>query len=60
MAVVRSKRLYLFIYSFSYPLLIFIVLTVISYICSLIINLMAAPVERLIMPRRQILKKPIL
>lgn len=49
-----------FIYSFSYPLLIFIVLTVISYICSLIINLVAAPLERLIMPLRQVFEKPIL
>lgn len=50
-----------FIYSFSYPVLIFVVLTVISYICSLIINWIALPVERMFMPEREAaVEKPIL
>lgn len=49
-----------FIYSFSYPLLIFAVLTAISYACSLIVNKIALPVEKLIMPKREALEKPIL
>lgn len=49
-----------FIYSFSYPLLIFAVLIVISYACSLIVNKIALPVEKLIMPKREALEKPIL
>ena len=49
-----------FIYSFEYPLVIFAVLTVISYACSLIVNKIALPVERLFMPKREVLEKPIL
>lgn len=49
-----------FIYSFKYPLVIFIVLTVISYGCSLIINLIARPIESRFMTRRQIDEKPML
>ena len=49
-----------FIYSFKYPIVIFVVLTVISYICSLIVNVIAAPIERLFMTKRQVEEKPIL
>lgn len=49
-----------FIYSFSYPIVIFAVLTAISYICSLIINYIAAPIERLFMTRKQVEEKPML
>lgn len=49
-----------FIYSFSYPLLIFIILTGISYACSVLVNKIALPIERIIMPKREILEKPIL
>lgn len=49
-----------FIYSFSYPLLIFIVLVIISYICSLIVNVFAKPIERLVMTKAEIKTKPIL
>jgi len=34
-----------FIYSFSYPIIIFFILTAISYYCSLIINVIARPIE---------------
>lgn len=49
-----------FIYSFSYPLLIFIVLVAISYICSLIVNVIAKPIERLVMTKAEIKTKPVL
>lgn len=49
-----------FIYSFSYPLVIFAMLTVISYICSLVVNKIALPIERLFMQKREALEKPIL
>lgn len=49
-----------FIYSFSYPLLIFAVLTVISYICSLMLNRLARPIESLLLTRAQIAAKPML
>lgn len=49
-----------FIYSFSYPVIIFAVLTIISYLCSLVVNLLCAPIERLLMPRRQVAAKSIL
>ena len=49
-----------FTYSFTYPILIFIVLTIISYVCSLLINRIADPIERLFMSRRQVEEKPIL
>lgn len=49
-----------FIYSFSYPLVIFAMLTVISYICSFVVNKVALPIERLFIPTREALKKPIL
>lgn len=49
-----------FIYSFEYPLVIFAVLTAISYACSLIVDKIVMPVERLFMPKREALKKTIL
>ena len=49
-----------FIYSFSYPVIIFAILTIISYLCSLVVNLLCTPVERLLMPRRQVAAKPVL
>ena len=49
-----------FIYSFSYPLLIFIVLVIISYVSSLLINLIAVPIERIFLTKKEITSKPIL
>ncbi len=49
-----------FIYSFSYPLLIFVVTVIISYISSLIINKLTVPIERLLIPKVEIREKPIL
>ena len=49
-----------FIYSFEYPLVIFAVLTAISYACSLIVNKIALSVERLFMPKREAREKPII
>lgn len=49
-----------FIYSFSYPLLIFIVVVAISYICSLVINRLTMPIERLLLSKVEIKEKPIL
>lgn len=49
-----------FIYSLKYPLLIFVVLVVISYVCSLAVNKIAQPIERLFMTKKQIEEKPIL
>lgn len=49
-----------FIYSFSYPILIFTALTVISYLSSLIVNQIALPIERLFMTRIEAKAKPIL
>lgn len=49
-----------FIYSFEYPPLIFVVVTVISYACSLIVNKITFPVERLFMRKHEALEKPIL
>ncbi len=40
-----------FIYSFSYPLLIFLVLTVISYACSLLVNVIAGPIDSMVTSR---------
>lgn len=48
------------IYSFTYPLLIFIVLVIISYLSSIIINKITVPIEKLIMPQKAIKAKPIL
>ncbi len=42
-----------FIYSFSYPLLIFSILVIISYGCSLIVNVIAKPVETWLMPKAE-------
>lgn len=49
-----------FIYSFKFPLVIFLVLTLISYICSLAVNQIALPIERMIIPRKEIEEKPML
>lgn len=49
-----------FIYSFKYPLLIFAVLTVVSYISSLIVNSVAKPVEVKILGNAQTKSKPVL
>lgn len=49
-----------FIYSFSYPILIFIVLTIISYLCAILIDLIAKPIESLFITKRQVEEKPIL
>lgn len=49
-----------FIYSFSYPLLIFMVLTILSYLTSLIINIIIRPIELRLMPRAEVKEKPIL
>lgn len=49
-----------FIYSFAYPLLIFIVLVIISYYSSIIVNKITVPIEKLIMPQKAIKEKPIL
>ncbi len=49
-----------FIYSFRYPLIIFAVLTIISYLSSFVINYLAAPIESLFLTRKQIRQKTIL
>lgn len=49
-----------FIYSFAYPIVIFMVLTAISYFSSLIINRLSLPIERLFLTRKEIKEKPIL
>lgn len=49
-----------FIYSFEYPVMIFVVLTIISYLCSLAVNRITLPIERLIMTKREAVQKPIL
>lgn len=49
-----------FIYSFSYPVLIFTMLVVISYTCSLVINAFAKPIESRIMTYTENKTKPIL
>lgn len=49
-----------FIYSFSYPIVILTVLTIISYLSSLIVNQITVPVEKLCLSKREIKEKPIL
>lgn len=49
-----------FIYSFAYPLVIFAVLTAVSYACSLVVNRMALPVERLIKSKCEAVEKHVL
>lgn len=49
-----------FIYSFRYPILIFIVLTLLSYFSSLLINVIATPIERLFLTRKEMRQKPVL
>lgn len=49
-----------FIYSFEYPLLIFAVLVLISYMSSIVINKITIPIERIFLTRKEIRTKPIL
>lgn len=49
-----------FIYSFSYPLLIFLVLTIISYISSMIINMLSHPLEQIFLSRKSMKEEPTL
>lgn len=49
-----------FIYSFKFPILIFLILTVISYVFSLIINYITNPMETLFLTKKQIKEKPML
>lgn len=49
-----------FIYSFSYPLLIFAVLTILSYGCSILVNIVAKPIELRLMSKTEVKAKPIL
>lgn len=49
-----------FIYSFKYPLLIFLILVIISYVSSLIINRAILPIERLLLTKKEIKEKPVL
>ena len=49
-----------FIYSFKYPIVIFSVLTIISYYSSLIINVIAKPIESIFLSKMEIKAKPIL
>lgn len=48
-----------FIYSFSYPLLIFAALIIISYGSSLIINAIASPLEAWLLPKAELNSKPV-
>lgn len=49
-----------FVYSFRYPVVIFMVLTVISYYISIILNYIAKPIERVLLSHAEIKAKPIL
>ncbi len=49
-----------FIYSFSYPILVFAVLTAISYACSFIIGQIAGPIERVLHTRSEMKAKSVL
>lgn len=49
-----------FIYSLTYPIAIFIVLTVISYLSSIVVNFIARPIELRLMPKAEVKVKPIL
>lgn len=48
------------IYSFSYPILIFMVLTMVSYVSSLIVNVIAKPIELRLMTKAEVKEKPLL
>lgn len=48
-----------FIYSFSYPLLIFIVLIIISYGCSLVVNTITKPIEARLVSKAEAKVNPI-
>lgn len=49
-----------FIYSFSYPILIFLVLLSLSYICSIFINKVAVPVENLFISKKIVREPPLI
>ena len=49
-----------FIYSFSYPIVILAVLTAISYVSSLLVNIIARPIELHLMSKAEVKAKPIL
>lgn len=49
-----------FIYSFSYPIVIFAILTILSYLSSIIVNSITMPIERLLMTKREASRKPLL
>lgn len=49
-----------FIYSFEYPILIFLVLVAISYILSKIFNILCMPLEQWLLTKKEIKAKPIL
>lgn len=49
-----------FIYSFKYPLIIFIVLVIISYYLSFFFNFLSMPIERILLTKKEIKEKPIL
>lgn len=48
-----------FIYSFKYPLIIFVVLTLLSYLLSLAFNIIIMPLEQLFLSKREIKESPI-
>ncbi len=49
-----------FIYSFSYPVLIFLVTTLISYFSARMVAMLSKPVENIFMSRKELNTKPIL
>lgn len=49
-----------FTYSFKYPLIIFAVLIIMSYLCGKLTDLILMPVERLFLTRSEMKEKPII
>lgn len=49
-----------FTYSFKYPVIIFAVLIIISYLCGKLTDLILIPVERLLLTRSEMKEKPII
>lgn len=49
-----------FIYGFRYPVLIFVVLAIVSYLSATVVEWLIRPVERLIFTRRQMRQKPMI
>lgn len=47
-------------YALKYSILIFVGITIISYFCSVLLDSLVKPIEKLMMPRKQINEKPIL